>query len=246
MDLFIIRHAESSNNRIAEENSYETFVASRVHEPEITELGHEQASALAEHIATSEHAEFDRAATRRTTGYGIDRLIVSPMTRALQTAAPVADALHLPLEVWVDIHEHGGLYEGSPSDERSFRTFPGKPRSQILREFPTAVLPDDMTEEGWWRGGYEEVSGCEARAERVARRLIALAASAPNCRVAMVSHGTFVNHLLRSLMSVSPDAPMYFFHSNTGISRVEFTSEHYHVLRYLNRISHLPTRLQTR
>jgi broad specificity phosphatase PhoE len=220
MNLFLIRHAESVNNRIAESTDYANFIATRSFDPEITDTGEKQAEALAAHIASSNHPEFIRKGHAQPQGYGITRMVVSPMLRTLQTAAPTAATLGLPLEVWPDIHEQGGLFEGDPADASAVRSYPGLKRAEMLARFGELVLPDDVTEEGWWRGGYEDYPQSEARAVAVAERLNALAADAPETRLAFVSHGTFLNQLLRALLSMPAEAPMYFFHANTGITRL--------------------------
>lgn len=246
MNLFLIRHAESVNNRIAENTDYANFIATRAFDPEITDLGVKQARALAAHIASSNHPEFIRKGHAQPQGYGITRIVCSPMLRTLQTAAPTAAALGLPLEVWLDIHEQGGLFEGDPSAEGGVHSYPGLTRTQMAARFGELLLPEGVTEQGWWRGGYEDYPESEARALVVAERLAALAAVEPETCLAFVSHGTFLNQLLHTLLSVPTEAPMYFFHANTGITRLEFTGDGFRVLRYTNRMAHLPPELMTR
>jgi broad specificity phosphatase PhoE len=247
MNLYIIRHAESANNRIAQQVDYDTFVATRASDPPITELGFAQANLLATHLASSEYPEFSRTAVKADrNGYGITRLYCSPMRRALQTAYPLSQALGAPLAVWVDTHEQGGLFQGDPRTGEGLRGFPGMGRSAICEEFPGIHLPDEMTEEGWWPGHYEDRPECDERAERVAQRLRSLAAVEPHMRIAMISHGTFIDHLLKRLLGIPPGQHMYFSHANTGITRIEFTADDFVVLRYLNRFYHLPPSMVSR
>ena len=246
MNVFLIRHAESVNNRIAESRDYADFIATRSFDPEITDTGELQAAALAAHVASSKHPEFIRKGHAQPQGYGFTRIVCSPMLRTLQTAAPSAVALGLPLEVWPDIHEQGGLFEGDPSDAAGVRSYPGLKRAEMVARFGELVLPDTVTEQGWWRGGYEDYPESELRAAAVAERLMALAQTEPETRLAFVSHGTFLNQLLRVLLGVPAEAPMYFFHANTGITRLEFTGDGFRVLRYSNRIAHLTPALMTR
>lgn len=246
MNLFCIRHAESVNNRIAENNEYTDFIAKRSFDPAITDTGEQQADALAAHVAASTHPEFIRKGHTLLLGYGITRIVCSPMLRTLQTAAPTAAALGLPLEVWPDIFEQGGLFEGDPAAQEGKAFFGGLTRADMLARFGPLVLPEDITEEGWWRGGYEDYPESEARAVVVAERLVDLAVTEPETRLAFVSHGTFLNQLLRTLLGIPGEAPMYFAHANTGITRVEFTGDGFRVLRYTNRIAHLSPELMTR
>lgn len=251
-NLLIIRHAESTNNRIAGSADYERFVSTRTYDPEITERGQLQAEALARHLAHDDQLEFARSGHPNRNGYGITRLVGSPMVRTLLTAAPSAAALGLPLELWSDIHEEGGLFEGRPNDEATFRSYPGMTRSQFAARFPGIVLPPEVTEEGWWRGGFEESHECAQRAATVAARLRAMAeadvAAAPDppTTLAMVSHGTFINQLLHKLLGVSNEAHMFFFHANTGMTRLEFGPDGFFFVRFVNRTQHLPPDLLSR
>jgi len=246
MNVFLIRHAESANNRNAENTDYANFIATRSHDPEITDVGEKQAEALAAHLAMTTYPAFGNRGQAPLSGYGITRIVCSPMVRTLQTAAPTAKALGLPLEVWLDIHEQGGLFTGNPQDEAGVISFPGLTRAQMTERFGALLLPNTVTEAGWWRGGYEELAGCELRAATVAEQLHALAGEAPNMRLAFVSHGTFLNQLLRALLGLSAQAPMHFFHANTGITHVEFMGEGFRALHYSNRTAHLPPALMTR
>ena len=249
MNLWIIRHAESANNYLAETAAYHTYVSTRVADPPITPRGEQQAACLAEHIAGSDLLEFTRGATHAR-GYGFTRLVCSPMLRTLQTAAPVGAALGLPLEVWTEIHEHGGIFVGdprrAPGTEGAMCSQPGMARAEIQLRFPGVQLPPAVTETGWWRGGYEEEAECVERAGLVAVRLVSLAEQEPDARLALVTHGTFANHLLRALLGVAEEAPMYFSHLNTGITRVEFAADQFRILRYLNRVQHLRPELISR
>jgi broad specificity phosphatase PhoE len=248
--LLIIRHAESTNNRIAEATAYEEFVATRTYDPEITERGHEQAKALARHLAESTQREFARTQPVYPQGYGITRLVASPMIRTLLTATPVAHALGLPLEVWTDIFEQGGLFEGNPMEGRTLRSYPGSTRAEFESRFPGIVLPPEVTERGWWRGGYEEMDICAERAAGVALRLKRIAAAhpadAPAETLAMVTHGTFINQLIHALLGLPDESTGYFFHANTGMTRVEFVPDGYLVVRFVNRTQHLPPELLSR
>lgn len=245
MNLYIIRHAESANNRLAQSTDHTTFLATRSVDPPITELGCRQARLLAEHLAQSAAPEFNRSKRAdHQLGYGLTRLIVSPMLRTLQTAAPVAAALGLAPEVWLDVFEQGGMFEGNPYTGDSLRCYPGTGRSAIAQQFPAYTLPDAWTDAGWWTETYEDMAACQERAEQVAGKFFALAQETPEARIGMITHGTFSDQLLKKLFLLAGDRPMYFSHSNTGITRVEF-AEDYTVLRYTNRIAHLPEELIT-
>lgn len=126
------------------------------------------------------------------------------------------------------------------------RSYPGLARADYEHRFPGVRLPPEITDSGWWRGGYEEIEESQQRAAAVAQRLNALAAAEPETHLAFVSHGTFLNYLVKHLLGVPLAAPMYFFHANTGITRIEFARDGFRLLRYSNRIAHLPPALMTR
>jgi broad specificity phosphatase PhoE len=239
MDLYIIRHAQSTNNALA----IEVEQRDRVCDPLLTPLGYRQAEFLAEHLATgrdgwSEVASADPEAGGALSAvtYGITRLVCSPMKRTLLTAQPVSRALGLRPEVWLDIHEHGGIYldHGAPVGRVGY---PGITRGELLAQFPGYSAPDGLTDEGWWRDGFEEWDVCLARAARVARRLREQGAT--DERIAMVTHGAFASALVMALVGTPPDAGVHFSHHNTGISLVRFRPDGGIRLRYLNRVPHL-------
>lgn len=238
MELLIIRHGQSTNNLTMLLNPKDRGE----HDPSLTELGHQQARAVGEYLAT--HMDIDRwidevPVTRQAVkGFGITHLYCSPMLRTLQTCQPISQALNMQPEVWVDIHEHGGIFMDY-GDERGVVGFGGLTRSQIQEGFPDYELPSGVTEQGWWNpaNGQEDIGGCMARTIRVAKSLRRRAAS--NDRIALVTHGTFGDVLLKTLFNTLPNHDMRFAHYNTAISRVDFRADGITMLRYLNRVDHL-------
>jgi len=236
MEFFIIRHAQSTNNALADQRE-------RVCDPLLTELGYRQARFLAEHLATGRNGGEEassgdpEAGITGTTGYGVTRLVCSPMRRALLTAQPIGRALGLRPEVWLDIHEHGGIYldHGEPVGKIGY---PGITRRELLAEFPDFIVPDELTEAGWWRDGYEELEECEARAAAVAEKLHGL--SSADERIAIVTHGGFSSLLLSHLLGPAYPQPASYHHDNTGISLIRFKPGGHISVRFLNRIAHLP------
>ena len=142
MQLYIIRHAQSYNNAL-------TDWTERVSDPPLTELGERQADALATHLARTP-AEAEQpgsgAAYANRTGFRFTRLFTSAMRRALQTAAPIGQAIGMQPEVWVDIHETGGVF----LDYHEGRGLPGLKRAEMAEQFPTVRLSPEVTEDGWW------------------------------------------------------------------------------------------------
>lgn len=172
--LLLIRHGESENNKLYRDTG---TLLGRVPDPRLTEVGRRQAQILADTITGPAYPR-------------VDRLRCSLMYRAIETAAPLADALDMPLIGDPDIFEGYGPIIGWGADKA---WHPGSPRSVLAACTPRLVLPDSATEDGWWRGPVEEMPATWARAERVVERL---RADDPGTCTAIVAHGTFGSCLL--------------------------------------------------
>lgn len=239
VDLYIIRHAQSYNNALADPRE-------RVCDPPLTELGREQASRLAHHLATEPHPEqrhgvdLEDTGVETVQGYGIRRLYCSAMHRSLETATAVGEAIGVRPEVWTDIHESGGIFLDH-RDERGVVGYPGMTRAQVAEEFPTAVLSDGVKEEGWWdpARGEEDWPTCQGRAVRVAGRLWEWANADAEGPVAIVSHAGFIEALLKAILGRLPSPRLTFYHFNTAITRLDLEPPDEIHVRYINRVPHL-------
>lgn len=240
--LYLIRHGESENNAFAAEASpSDVDEPPRTADPSLTRIGYAQADCIAEHLAH----EQDKTDVRRGVeieGYGIRRLYCSPMLRALQTTQPIADALGLEPEIRLDVYEEGGIWldEG---DGRGPLGHPGLTRGEIEAGFPGFIVPDGITETGWWNRPFEEREELVARAARVARAIRKQIVEREE-RVAVVSHGTFISLLIQHLVFGQYVPGMRFSNHNTGINRLDIDRDYLRLL-YLNRIEHLPLDLIT-
>jgi len=219
MELYLIRHGQSFNN--AQDDS-----ANRVCDPPLTEAGHEQAKRVAAHL--------------RDGDYGLEQIYCSAMLRTLQTIAPIAETLELTPELWIDVHEEGGIWLDEGNGPVGF---PGMRRSEIEGQFPGFVVPDEITEEGWWNRPQESQGALQTRALRVAQALKSRV-DGTDLRLGIVTHGAFANALLQALISGGALAGVYFGHHNTAISRVDFVDGMVRP-RFLNRVEHLPQELRT-
>ena len=242
MELFIIRHAQSTNNTLSDEHL-------RVVDPPLTEIGRRQAELVAGYLARSSDCGTAPCESESQNGgngahFGAKRIYVSAMQRALETATPIGRALGLDPEVWVEVHEHGGMWldHGAPA---GIVGYPGMTRGQIAARFPATRLPAGVTEAGWYDPacGFESWELARVRAERVAAQLRAWVD--PDDRILMVTHGGFSSLLLGALFSVPTTARLFFHHDNTGITRVRFRADGQVSLRYQNRVTHLPAELIT-
>jgi 2,3-bisphosphoglycerate-dependent phosphoglycerate mutase len=244
MKLFIIRHAQSANNLLGEQAAYEEYMVRRDPEPPLTELGRRQAELLARHLAGNDFPE--RKQEDNKSGYGLTRLYCSPMLRTLQTAWPISQHTGLKPEIWLDLHEQGGIFHGNPRNGEPIVSFPGLSRRQIEEQYPGYLVPDAISDRGWWSGGYEDMQGCYARAAKVAQTLHQWAPEMLDERIALVSHGTFAEALVRALLGLPAGHRSYYSHYNTAITRLDFLPDGYLIVRYLNRIQHLPAELISR
>ena len=129
--MILLRHGQSEFNL----HFSRTRVDPGIEDPKLTPLGHEQAGAAAVALA----------------GAGLRRIVVSPYTRALQTAAPIARALGLPVIVTTAVRER-----------YAFVCDVGSPRTHLASTWPD----HDFTaiDERWWPTEEEPTAGVLARA----------------------------------------------------------------------------------
>ena len=233
MDLFIIRHGQSANNAISDPKD-------RVKDPPLTDKGEKQAELAAAYLGEGQHLlSAERGAGRPL----LDHIYCSPMLRTLQTAQPMGRALGMAPEVWVDIHEWGGIFLDH-GDERGIVGYPGMSRSDIEARFEGYGVPTTIGEDGWWdpSRGQEQVASAHGRAIGVAEALWERAEE--ESRIALVAHGGFINSLLKALFHLLPSQHVVLDHHNTAITRLGFTDGKLKV-EYMGRTEHLPDELIT-
>ncbi len=152
-----------------------------IHDPALTPLGIEQAEAAAEALA----------------GEGIRRILASPYTRALETAAPVAKRLGIPILVHPAVRER-----------YAFACDVGSPRSALTGAWPEVEL--GHVDEVWWPAAEESADGVIARAALFRAEM---AARADWRDTLVVSHWGFILALTgQSVMNgkwlrADPEAP---------------------------------------
>lgn len=129
--MILLRHGQSEFNLL--------FSATRrdpgIVDPRLTPLGWTQAEAAAEVLAAE----------------GIRRIVVSPYTRALQTAQPIAQRLGLPLTVTPTVRER-----------YAFVCDVGRPVAELSLEFPGVDLTH--IDEVWWPAEEEPAEQVMGRA----------------------------------------------------------------------------------
>ncbi len=239
MHLYIIRHGQSTNNRLYLETGSDE---GRVYDPELSELGRRQAQCLAQFLMSLKNggSPFFN---------DIRYLYTSPMLRAVATGLEVARALGLPLVAWKDLHEGGGLFLGDPWNGTDVGQ-PGPDRAAMAARFPELVWPPEMGDGPWWGRPFETPEERLPRAQRVLAELLArhvpTAEGSPDEGVVFFTHANFYNYLLAALLGFSERRPAAWFSLlNTGVTRIDFPLEREPFIAYQNRVDHLPPELVT-
>jgi 2,3-bisphosphoglycerate-dependent phosphoglycerate mutase len=207
MRFVLIRHGQSTNNALWAETGSEI---GREADTRLSSLGEDQASALAAYAISP------------GLPWALTHLYASPMARAVQTAAPLADALDLPLVLSQDLFEVGGPYR-LLEDTGERVAHPGSGSGVIAAFSGRLRIPDWLAEDGWWRGEVErEREVYVARADRLISTL--RDTHDPDDVVCLVSHGWFGNVLIGRLLGID-DMNGAFELANTSISLFEDTED---------------------
>jgi 2,3-bisphosphoglycerate-dependent phosphoglycerate mutase len=246
MELYFIRHGQSVNNANWSNPDFQESP-----DPTLTEVGHEQARLVAEflkkHQAITNEKDWN---SQNRYGFGLTHIYTSLMERAAFTAAPIAQALDLPLIAWKEIHEEGGIY--SRGDKANLRGLPGRPRSFFMENFRTLTLPEDLDETGWWNRAFEAEQERQPRADQVFAELLARHRDQEDQlehRVAFVSHGGFFMRLMCAMLKLpwrqaALGLRSWFLLNNCSISRFDINGNEL-TMAYVNRTDYLPAHLIT-
>jgi broad specificity phosphatase PhoE len=154
--MFLLRHGQSYFNL----HFTRTRIDPGIEDPELTPLGAAQAAAAARALA----------------GAPLTRIIVSPYTRALQTAEPIRAVHRVPVDIMHLVRERAAFAcdIGSPPDRLAER-FPQHDFAQLPRR--------------WWPEGIESEDATIGRANEF-RAVMAARADAPT--TLLVSHWAFL------------------------------------------------------
>ena len=246
MEFYFIRHGQSQNNANWNNPDYQESP-----DPALTDLGHEQARAVAEFLKKNQTITDDKVWNiQNRYGFGLTHLYTSLMERAVYTAAPIAQALDIPLAAWKEIHEEGGIF--SRGDKTNILGLPGRPRSFFVENFPSLTLPEDLDEMGWWNRPFEAKEERQARADQVFAELLARhhdQEGRPEHRVALVSHGGFFMRLVCAMLKLpfqqaALGLKSWILLNNCSISRFDIYKEEINIA-YINRVEFLPDDLIT-
>jgi len=154
--IFLIRHGQSYFNL----HYNATRVDPGIEDPELTPRGHEQAAAAAAALA----------------GIPLTRVIISPYTRALQTADPILAVHRVPVHIMHEVRERA-----------AFTCDVGSPPPVLATRFPHhdfSHLPMQ-----WWHEGVETPEETIARADAFRS---SMASGGDSATTLLVSHWAFI------------------------------------------------------
>ncbi len=212
--LYLVRHAQSTNNAYPEPQ--------RIPDPPLTDLGKQQALALA------------------TFAPKIDatHLLTSPFLRTLQTTEPIVRTTGLVPIIHAELFEQGGCYRGY--DPIGKYPEPGLRRSEIAKHFPGWHIDPAIDEQGWNKlPHYENLDMAKERAKRVAKWLQQEFQDSA-ARVLLVIHADFKLRLLEALLRRDDLEASLGSVINTSISSLILESNEWQLDTWNNH-QHLPT-----
>ncbi|MGZ8751851.1 MAG: histidine phosphatase family protein [Acidimicrobiia bacterium] len=196
MELLLIRHAEPVRIGPGEGDGPA--------DPPLTAAGREQADRLAAWLTPD----------------GIDHVVVSPLLRARETAAPLLTRLGRQPEIDDVLIEY---------DARADHYIPIEELRETRDERWTA-----MVEGRWEEFGGEEPATFRAR---VVPQIDGIAAAHAGERVAVVCHGGVINVYLADVLGI--DRLLWFDPAYTSVSRVMISRDGIRSLTTLNETAHL-------
>ncbi len=249
MQLYFIRHAQSQNNLLFDQNGNDH---GRLSDPPITDIGWQQAECLAEFLKNSApSASAGVIDPHNRTGFKFDYLYCSLMIRSIQTGTMLAKVLELPLTALADLHEGGGIYQ---KDEHNGELIglPGNDEQYFKTHYPHLRLPAEMNRNGWWNRAYEDHVTRRERASRLLKLLISLHQE-KNDKIALISHGGFYNHFMGEILGIpfrtrteenNNQPGIWLSMNNVAISRFDWEADEKRLV-YHNRTDFLPDELIT-
>jgi probable phosphoglycerate mutase len=194
MDLLLIRHGlplhiENADGQPAD--------------PPLSDIGREQARLVARWLADER----------------IDRLYSSPMQRALETAAPLAELQQLEIEVEPGVAEY---------DRHDATYVPMERLKEVDYERWVRIMRGDI------------IADFAAFAQTVVQSLERIVDTNPGRRVAVTCHGGVINIWSAHVMGITP--PRFFFNPDyTSVNRFVCARSGEKTVRTLNEAVHLRT-----
>jgi broad specificity phosphatase PhoE len=186
MIVHLVRHGQSFNTHRAPDEPSPA-------NPRLTPIGVQQAERLAERLGKLQ----------------IDRLIASPMLRAVETADHVATTTGKRVEVLSNCYEH-----------RPGEGYQCWGAMRLLEQYPKLVVPEDLHPEEWTYGD-EPLEAAVERAGTFAQWLREQS-QAGDGHLVVVTHGTITRLMLERLLSLAPRSLASLVLHNTAITTLRF------------------------
>ncbi|GGK88995.1 histidine phosphatase family protein [Deinococcus radiotolerans] len=203
MKLLLIRHAQSENNVIEDRPDY---AQGRQPDPPLSGHGHDRAQRFAQDADLS----------------GVTHLYTSLMLRAVQTAAPIAARLRLPVHGLELAFEYGGLTTGPAG---GFTPAMGSDHARLSEHCPALIWPAHLHGHPW-DGGAEawEEPVFHARAARLLHNLRTRHAGQDTA--ALVTHHDFAGAIIRTALGWRvTDAPPTFHLAHLGTALLDLPDD---------------------
>lgn len=156
-------------------------------------------------------------------GEGIEAIVSSDLSRALDTARAIGDALGLPVAIDPALRE------------RCFGVFEGHTYAEIDARWPEAALRWHRHDADFGPEGGERLVDFAARSVAAATRIAEAHAGGT---VAVVTHGGVLDCLHRAAVGLALGAPRTWLLGNTAVNRLLWTGETFTVVGWSD-TSHL-------
>ncbi|MCU1392179.1 MAG: hypothetical protein JWM34_607 [Ilumatobacteraceae bacterium] len=194
MELILVRHALPVRREVTEGAA----------DPELSEAGVLQARFLADYLAVET----------------IHAVYASPLRRAIETAKPLAERLHLPIEIVDGVAEY---------DRHSSEYVPIEELKATNDPRWQQMLADDWGDRTETRQQF---------ADRVFTAVEGIVAANPSRTVAVVCHGGVINAYLARVLG-TPDSAGFFYPNYTSIHRVVASRAGHRQIVTVNETAHL-------
>jgi probable phosphoglycerate mutase len=201
--LYLIRHGQSGNNEARLVGGPAVF------DPPLTPVGEEQARRVGERLAREK----------------VDAVYASPLQRAYNTGAAVAERLGLTVQVLDDLQEINEPLRGTTRNPED--------------ELPSGMTHEEMKRRFEEDPTWDNLPGAEKSADfraRIVRAIDQIIADNPGKKVAIACHGGVIQSYVGEILGLRSDFPFYCF--NASITSIRAAGERRSLWR-LNDLAHL-------